>query len=56
MEDPLGHITSLGGVVKEYTMRSALETAGFVEIEIRNHSQFSFVAAVIITARRKRSN
>ena len=56
VEDPLGHITSLGGVVKEYTMRSALKTAGFVEIEIQNHSQFSFVAAVIITARRKRSN
>jgi len=56
LEDPLAHTTSLGGVVEEDKMRSALEAAGFVEIKIKNHSQFSVVVAVMITAQRKGSN
>jgi SAM-dependent methyltransferase len=56
LEDPLAHTTSLGGVVDEDKMRSALEAAGFVEIKIKNHSQFSVVVAVMITAQRKESN
>ena len=56
LEDPLAHTTSLGGVVDEDKMRSALEAAGFVEIKIKNHSQFSVVVAVMITAQRKGSN
>ena len=56
LEDPLAYTTSLGGVVDEDKMRSALEAAGFVEIKIKNHSQFSVVVAVMITAQRKRSN
>ena len=52
LEDPLAHETSLGGVVEENTMRTALEAAGFTEIEISNYSQYSFVVAVLITARR----
>ena len=56
LEDPLAHTTSLGGVVDENKMRSALETAGFVEIKIKNHAQFSVVVAVMITAQRKGSN
>ena len=53
LEDPLAHTTSLGGVVEEDKMRSALEAAGFVEIKIKNHSQFSVVVSVMITAQRK---
>ena len=56
LEDPLAHTTSLGGIVDEDKMRSALEAAGFVEIKITNHSQFSVVVAVMITAQRKGSN
>ena len=56
LEDPLAHTTSLGGIVDEDKMRSALEAAGFVEIKINNHSQFSVVVAVMITAQRKGSN
>ena len=56
LEDPLAHTTSLGGVVDEDKMRSALEAAVFVEININNHSQFSVVVAVMITAQRKGSN
>ena len=56
LEDPLAHTTSLGGVVDEDKMRSALEAAGVVEIKIKNHSQFSVVVAVMITAQRKGSN
>ena len=39
LEDPLAHTTSLGGVVDEVKMRSALEAAWFVEIKIKNHSE-----------------
>ena len=46
------HVVHLGGVVEENTMRTALEAAGFTEIEISNYSQYSFVVAVLITARR----
>ena len=56
LEDPLAHTTSLGGIVDEDKMRSALEAAGFVEIKIKNHFQFSVVVAVMITAQRKGSN
>ena len=56
LEDPLAHTTSLGGVINEDKMRSALEAAGFIEIKIKNHIQFSVVIAVMITAQRKGSN
>ena len=52
LEDPLAHETSLGGVVEETSIRTGLEAAGFTEIEISNYSQYSFVVAALITARR----
>ena len=52
LENPLALTTSLGGVVEEVTIQRALETAGFTEIKITKHSQYSFVIAVSITARR----
>ena len=52
LENPLAHTTSLGGVVEEETILTALRAVGFTEIKIRGHSRFSLVFAVSISARR----
>ena len=52
-EDPLAHTTSLGGVCSEESAYQELEKAGFIDVNIENHSKFGVVTAALIRGKRR---
>ncbi len=51
LADPMGHGTSLGGVMHERDLHAAVSAAGFVDVAIHGHRPFEPVIAVQIEAR-----
>jgi SAM-dependent methyltransferase len=51
LADPMGHSTSLGGVMHELDLHAAVSGAGFVDVAIHGHRPFPPVIAVQIEAR-----
>ena len=51
LADPMGHSTSLGGVMYERDLHAAVSGAGFVDLVIHGHRPFPPVIAVQIEAR-----
>jgi arsenite methyltransferase len=51
LTDPMGHSTSLGGVMHERDLHTAVSGAGFVDVAIHGHRLFPPVIAVQIEAR-----
>ncbi len=50
LADPMGHCTSLGGVMHERDLHAAVSAAGFVDVAIHGHRPFPPVIAVQIEA------
>ena len=48
--DPLSFNTSLGGALNEQSLRSKIESVGFVDIDISDHQPFSYLESVKIEA------
>jgi ubiquinone/menaquinone biosynthesis C-methylase UbiE len=51
LADPMGHNTSLGGVMRERDLHAVVSAAGFADVAIHRHRPFPPVIAVQIEAR-----